>query len=479
MTDTAGKRGQAPPEQLARTPIQKEGRVLISELFMLVRTVQIYDPHNQALERPLKKFRSHLNRCIQALGALTLTRVGEDLYLNGERVRVDFRELAYVRYLSSEFRRRDLSEVSFQKEASLEELRRFLRLFAMDTDKEEGAAGIASIHVVRHREYRAESSTSHLMDRREYALRVYTKAILFLRDFVNTMAQGNVPPARRAQRIIQDLVDMSFEDLFLLLGLATIRGYGEYLYHHCVNATLLAICVGQRLGLSKQRLGELGMCALFYDIGTVDVPLEILRKPDRLTAVEREIVKNHSLYTVRNLLSVKGFSEEKIKQMIVAFEHHLPYKPKSAAQDPPRHRLHLYSQIVAIVDAYDSLTTDRPFRDAYLPDEALRLLMRDGGTKFSPLLVKVFVNLMGMYPVGTLVCLDTGEVGVVFHTNADPKRYDRPILKMVLDANGKRLPGSLVDLTEADSGAGSYPRSIQASINPYEWGINVSHYLLM
>ena len=122
------------------------------------------------------------------------------------------------------------------------------------------------------------------------------------------------------------------------------------------------------------------------------------------------------------------------------------------------------------------MTTAKPYREAYLPDEALKVMLKESGTKYDPTLLKIFINMIGVYPLGTFVQLDTGEMGLVFHNSNDPSKYDRPRVKLVMDSHGNKIPSRIVDLGEGS--AGNFKRSIVKSVDPTKYNLNVPSYLL-
>jgi len=179
-------------------------------------------------------------------------------------------------------------------------------------------------------------------------------------------------------------------------------------------------------------------------------------------------MERHPLRSVEFLLGEGVFSRSVLSRIVVAFEHHRlvhggGYPPMSRGPD-------LFSRIVSIAEAYDALTTDRPWRKAYLPDEALGYMLSESGKRFDPALLKVFVNTLGLYPVGTLVRLTTGELAVVVYGGGEGGRATRPIVAMV-GPDGR--PGKSMDLMEKDA-AGRLLRGIVSSEDPAKYGLATS-----
>jgi HD-GYP domain-containing protein (c-di-GMP phosphodiesterase class II) len=251
------------------------------------------------------------------------------------------------------------------------------------------------------------------------------------------------------------------------------------MYYHPVNVAILSLVTGRRLGFTKRMLSDLGMASLFHDMGKLDIPVEIMNKSERLTPDEIAEIKKAPLYTIKYLIRLKDLNLAGLQRMIVAFEHKIPYYKAAVKKSTEGgEALSLYSRIVSIADCFDAMTTSRPYREAYLPDEALRIMLTKDARKFDPILLKVFVNVVGIYPVGTVVLLDTNELGIVFHNSSDPTKYNRPKILMVQDSSGKRVKSKgLLDLSQKDP-SGRYLRSIVRSVDPSKANINVFEHFM-
>jgi hypothetical protein len=165
-----------------------------------------------------------------------------------------------------------------------------------------------------------------------------------------------------------------------------------------------------------------------------------------------------------------------VRRILVAYEHHMDFNMAGYPQVRTARRLNLFSRMVQIVDTFDSMTTSKSYREAYLPDEALKIMLKESGTRYDPVLLKMFVNMVGVYPLGTLVELDTGEQGIVFHNSNDPGQFERPRVKVVRDADGNKVKPRIVDLGEQEGG--QFKRTISRSLDPLKAGVNVPSYML-
>jgi HD-GYP domain-containing protein (c-di-GMP phosphodiesterase class II) len=246
--------------------------------------------------------------------------------------------------------------------------------------------------------------------------------------------------------------------------------YDEYTFAHSVNTSILASSLGTYLSFGKPQVAVLGMAALMHDIGKVTVPLEVINKPGKLTEDEWAQVKRHPVEGALLLVDIPGVSR---LAMVAAFEHHQHGGVKGYPQVNGGER-HPFSQIVALADAYEALTAARVYYSSQMPpDQSMRILIKNRGTTSDPVLLKAFVNMVGIFPIGTLLKLDTGEVGLVMHQTRDLMR-PRVLILTTFDGSEKEA-GQDVSLLE--TAGGRYRRSIVGTINPNIAKINLKQYL--
>jgi len=151
------------------------------------------------------------------------------------------------------------------------------------------------------------------------------------------------------------------------------------------------------------------------------------------------------MLSVSTIMRLQRFSPVLLRRLVVAFEHHIAFDGSGYPEALRGGKTDLFTRIVAIVDAFDAMTTRRPARQAMPPDEALRNLLSNAGTRYDPLVLKVFVNTVGIYPVGTVLQLSNGMYGMVVITGRSP-HLDRPKVKVIADASKTPVDGELLDL---------------------------------
>jgi HD-GYP domain-containing protein (c-di-GMP phosphodiesterase class II) len=278
---------------------------------------------------------------------------------------------------------------------------------------------------------------------------------------------------------VQGIVDQILNEETSLLGLTTLRDYDEYTYTHSVNVCIFAVALGRKLGLTRLQLYDLGLGALMHDIGKARVPLDVLNKPGSLTEDEWKAMCAHPWLGVLQLFQMRSRNDVPYRAMIIAFEHH----KKIDLTGYPRHsrprELSIYSKVVAVADAFDAATSRRSYQATpFSPSDALGEMRINPRRGMDPVLVKAFTSLVGHYPVGTLVVLDTLELALVHSPNASPDAIARPLVQIISDARGNVLfPGVLADLSERDEN-GTYRRTIIKITDPDRYGIRISDYFV-
>jgi len=261
-------------------------------------------------------------------------------------------------------------------------------------------------------------------------------------------------------------------------GLSTLKDYDDYAFTHSVNVCIFCVAIGRRLGLTKPQLYDLGLAALVHDIGMSRIPHQILTKGDALTPDERTSMEAHTWLGALTAFRLRDFGEIPYQSMIVAYEHHMKIDGTGYPRPRRPRRPSIFSRIIAVAAAFDAATNTRSYSPASPPDEVLRELWEDKSLGHDPVVVKALINLLGIYPVGTVVILDTYELALVHSANTDATFVHRPIVRLLCDANGLWLnPAPLADLAETDEN-GSFSRSIIKVTSADRYGIKVSDYFV-
>ncbi len=245
-----------------------------------------------------------------------------------------------------------------------------------------------------------------------------------------------------ATRIVNTIMAEKKTELFI--NLVNIAGKGDYLATHIINTTILSVLLGQKLGYSLVKLVNLALAALVYDIGMVKVPAYIIEKEEKLSSDEYNQVKTHPVYSYQ--IIAKEFNLP-IEVARVGLEHHEKFDGSGYPRRIKGHEISEMSKIVSIVDTYEALTKDRVYREGKDFYDAMKLVLGEGSKKFDPDILKVFINMMSIYPVGCYVQLSNKSVATVIAS--DPVSPFRPTVRIIKDEFGDDVAdGTVIKLSK-------------------------------
>ncbi|MBN2265940.1 MAG: HD domain-containing protein [Candidatus Aminicenantes bacterium] len=464
-------------------PFQRTGLDLLTRFHIVDKIAKIYDPRNSIFQEQGRHLFETLDAVLKEAGAASLRVRHGGVLLNGARLKFGVATYGMFKAVIEEFRARSVEAVTFLPGISREELQTFMSVFAKRETKggdvfprlldDLAAAGVDRVELER------SSSEEAPQGVRQSSARLFFLSIVHLKESFARNQRDEPIKISTTRRLMQSIYDHIIEDEGFIYGLTNIKNHDEYTLNHSVNVCLLAAALGRRLGLSRAELVDLGMAAFFPDLGKTETPLEILNKPGRLSDDERAIMEKHPFHGAEKLALLREFRRLPLRAIHVALEHHIKEDFSGYPRYFRKSDVNLYSKIVKVVDVFDAITTKRVYRTKdFTRAEALSLMLEQSGTEFNPVILKVFVNMMGVFPVGTLVALTTGELGIVQDIPPDPSLILRPAVKLITDANGNKVDGETVDLTERDPETGRFKRTIATSLDPSKYGLEVAEYFL-
>jgi putative nucleotidyltransferase with HDIG domain len=296
--------------------------------------------------------------------------------------------------------------------------------------------------------------------------RLYNQAVTVAEAVWDTAKVDGQPDPNAAKTMIDGLAQAVSQNRTALMALATLKDYDNYTFTHMVNVSILTMGQARALGVDGPLLREFGLAALMHDIGKVRTPLEVLNKPDKLTDDEFTIMRRH---VVDGAEILRATPDIPTLAPVVAFEHHLRLDGTGYPFGVKRPALNLCTMLCSISDVYDAMRSQRKYQQAFPTDRILEVLKRNDGTQFDQHLVRRFSQLVGIYPAGNMVRLNSGESAVVMKVYA-PDPY-RPQVKVVLDRAGSRLefPYEVNLWEQTEEGFAS---TIVAPIDPASVGID-------
>ncbi len=272
--------------------------------------------------------------------------------------------------------------------------------------------------------------------------KLYQDSLALIKVILEEGSKNEPIEIQRIKEQIDKLVDQLTLGNSELLNLTINFTSENYLYGHSVNVCILSITIGIGLGYSRAQLVELGVASFLHDIGMVKVT-DISKKPGKLTQEEYDQVKHHPVFGMDMLEMVKDISKAAI---YVAQEHHEWANGQGYPQGLKGEQIDEYARIVATVDTYEALTHPRTYREKMQPYEAIRDILKNK-EHFDFKFLKVLIEKIGIFPVGSWVQLSTNEIGVVVDIHKDSPL--KPTVKVILDSHERRLSEErIIDLTQ-------------------------------
>ena len=301
----------------------------------------------------------------------------------------------------------------------------------------------------------------------------YEEAKKVAQGIMSGLRLGRTLDINRAREVVDDCVDSILRNDDALLLLTKLKHKDEYTAEHCLNVSILSAAFGKRLGLLEEEIRTLGLCGLLHDIGKSKIPAEILQKPGALTPEEHGIMQNHANWGRDMLMSLPRVVHATVD---VAYNHHERLDGKGYPRGLVDYQIPYFAKIVAIVDTYDAITSNRAYDKGRSSMEALEIIHRFRGTQFDPELAREFVLMIGIYPPGSIVEMKTGEVAIVIASN--PKNRRKPKAMLVRDENKKRPPKyRLLDLSSGAKNAAGQALEVAREVPDGTYGIVLQRFI--
>jgi len=427
--------------------------LLLKNLNGALKSKKLYPPGHPAIAAPARKSFELVSNALKTSANIMFGIMNgafvfeEDAIPDGEKLYPDL--MAYMT-------EKNIDAVIFEKGVTEKELTNVVDILS-------GAAALKGQELQKelHSKGVTHITLKSIPVGKKNILEIYNGAVETVKNVMSEVRMGKIPKSGPVKDIVSKLAETVFSDPNAILGLTMIKNYDNYLFNHSVNVSVLALSLGHALGLEKEELEAVGIGGLLHDIGKTGVAENIIRKPGGLSSEEWEKIKEHPQLGSNITKRMDGLHE--IVGHVV-YEHHIRYDHSGYPQTTEK--LHPLSQIITISDAYDALTTVRVYQQPHNPVEAIKVMMNFSGRHFSPEILKAFVNMLGLYPVGTMVRLSTNAIGVVIRLN--PENGERPVVKLIYGPDG----AALHDSPEVDLAADA-DKYIVSTVNPAATGTDV------
>jgi putative nucleotidyltransferase with HDIG domain len=443
---------------------------LVRRLGATVRAAELYAPTHPLVQRTAMGLHAVLAPLLEANPTVIVGFLEDDVVVNDFRLT---RGSANMAGLLRDMRDRKVEKITFGKGVEPGDVRALMDELA-DRTARTGvgdrltARGIRRIVVSKVAAEEADDQPVGLTAARQ----MYSQAVASAETIWAAAKAGDQPNPADARGIIDSLSRLVYQDRTSLLALTALKRHDNYTFTHMVNVAALSMAMARSLDLEGSTLREFGFAALMHDIGKVHTPLEILNKPDKLTEEEFRIMKQH---VVDGAHVLRKTPETPALAPVVAFEHHLKQDLSGYPENVGHRTLNLCTMVVSIVDVFDALRSNRAYRAGLATDRIKHIMSQQDGTAFNRTLLRRFVNLMGLFPIGTLVKLNTEELAVVTQTHPDDPF--RPQVKLITDHKGDALETPLLTNTWDRDSRGEFPRAVVEAVDGAQAGIDPLAYL--
>ncbi|MDA3936179.1 MAG: HD-GYP domain-containing protein [Actinomycetota bacterium] len=442
-------------------------RELLTRLYAVRRTAKLYPIDHPAVAEGVEVAMEAILRYHEE-GVDVVLAFFEGEVLFGDQLLPE--ESLLFDQLVREFNALGVGSLVIRRGISLAELTRAMSVLAADGYEAERVGGIErmvheaglphiSVGEVRVFEREEEGGDSG------GAQESYNGALDLMREIDRLVRSNKAVSTGRVKSAVRSLVDNVLTNRYAMLQLTGLKNYDEYTFYHSANVAILSLALGAMFTTDYRFLSSLGVGSLLHDIGKMTVDLEILNKPGALSPEEWARIRQHPVYGAEQAAVMPGLDKS---ALVTILEHHMRYDGGGYPHRSLNRPQHLTARIVAVADAYDAMTSHRSYSAARVQDDAMRLLVQGAGTAHDPVLVRLFVTLMGVYPPRSVVRLSTDETGIVLRPSENDSL--RPLVRVVASSTGEMVEPYDVDTAQADV-------VVVRCLDPQDINIDVDDYI--
>ncbi len=380
---------------------------------------------------------------------------------------------AAIADLANRMMEREISRIVVTSSIGFDELESFVKLFSAKglrfdaLSRQMAEDGITSLKLIRHGSEELEQVNDNLEgDADGDHVETYNRALSAIRTICRDIERGRIPSSAPLIKVVDQMVEITMQEPAALLGLTMIKDYDNYTFNHCVNVGVISMALGATLGLDAMSVRDLGIAGQLHDIGKTLISKDILNKPGKLSSEEFDEIKRHPELGSKILREMEGLAPH-ISSVVLG--HHLHYNRSGYPEWASKLPFNQMVDIIAVADTYDAITTLRVYQHPVNPKTALDEMQKMTNTILDGAVLERFVEMMGNYPVGTLVRLDNNEVAIVYLPN--PLDENAPLVRILIDGDGIRLRAPREkSLIEPD---GTYYARIVAVVDPLLKNIDI------
>jgi len=419
----------------------------------------LYPPSHPLVRTPIEKCVSEVQPLFADRSELALAVVDGTLVLEGVPI---FHLTSSLELFLARLGSIGVPAVIFERGVTAEDIERFVRFLHETKD--------AGLGIVEIKDRLSRAGVQHIrvtsadeeQDDFSIAREIYGNAINVVVQALKDVRSGRIPDGASCDHTVREMNGMISRNRDAMLALTLIKNFDEYTYNHSVNVSILSLAVSDSLGLPEQHRVNVGVAGLLHDIGKTQLALDLIRKPGTLSMSEYEEIKKHPQEGYAILGKMTNIQDE-TRSMVR--EHHMRFDRAGYPRPEPELRLNPHSQVIAVADCYDALTSMRSYQKARTPQGAMEIMRKLAGKSLDPELVLLLERSLGAYPVGTMLRLSTMEVGIV--TSVPEEGKGQPGMAILYDRAGNPLTTpETVNLAENDPVTGRPRRIVLGTVNP-------------
>ena len=453
------------------------GTQLVTQMSILIKMSKLHGRTNTALDSPVDSALTVIKALAQD-EPISVRLQNDFLFLGQRHLKVTSAQMPVFATVIDTLNQWNIGGVSFSKDVESRDFRELIfQLGLFDT----ATSSISTLRAAleQHAVKGIELEERRVLRGKATAKSRYANAASAVGTLVQDSREKGTIGFKQAKRAIQSIVDLMMNDEASLLGLTTLRCHDQYTHNHSVNVALLSMALGNRAGYPKVELADLGLAALFHDLGKATIPMEVLNKPGEFTEEEWGMMRNHPTEGALSLAKMRGITNLPGRMASASFEHHMNLDFSGYPKLNVSWKLSMTGRILMIADCYDAMTSSRVYRrEPMSPSKVLGFMFGKAGKSFDPILMKLFMTCVGIIPIGSLVLLDSNELAVVLKPASDPSEAEYPCVKVITDPQGEAIEnGRELDLREKNEN-GEYRHYIIRLIDHTEHKIDTNRYFV-
>lgn len=391
--------------------------IFFRELISSLQIARLYTTKHAQFDKSVDKAFSGLADLLKEKEELIIGIVGEELAFEKEILFDLSKSMSpVIAYLKE----RKIEKIVFSRGVEKQELTRFIEFLALPKDeaKKDIAQYLSSMGVSHIDVGKIESTGSKTELARPLGLsKVYDDSARNIDQSLETLFVEEAVNYLNLRSSLKNIFEKLVGQYQQVLALVTIKRYDIGTFIHCLNVSVLAMHFSSRLGFSKEDCLDIGVAAVFHDIGKLYISRKIIKKPTKLSDEEFSQMKSHVVLGAEILL--EHVDNLGILPVVVCLEHHLKYDQTGYPKMPFLKSPHMASKIVSICDVYDALSERRNYKNDYSPTMIYELMTKEKGKYFDPFLLDYYFKIMGVWPIGSIVSLNDNRVAAVKEENMD------------------------------------------------------------